>query len=57
MKQIKVKKGSNKYKLKGEDGTVLGEITIGYAPENRTGCIEITKLGKEMALLSIGRRG
>ena len=54
MRQIKVKKGSNKYRLKGEDGTVLGEITVNYTQENRTGCIEITKLGKEMALLSIG---
>jgi len=54
MRQIKVKKGSNKYRLKGEDGTVLGEITIAYTTESRAGCIEITKLGKDMTQLSIG---
>lgn len=48
-----MKKGSSRYKLKGDDGTYIGEITIEYSPENNTCGLFLTKLGKTITSLSI----
>lgn len=53
MRQINVKPGTSKYKLKGDDGTYIGEITIEYVPENNICGLFLTKLGVNMTSLSI----
>ena len=53
MRQINVKPGTSKYKLKGDDGTYIGEITIEYVTENNICGIFLTKLGVNMTSLSI----
>ena len=57
MRIIKVKSGTSKYTLRGDDGTVIGELAINYARRDRTCGINLVKLGddmKEMAIRVVG---
>ena len=45
MRQISVKEGSSKYRLKGEDGTLIGELVINYTPQTKTCLIDVAKRG------------
>ncbi|MBA7490040.1 hypothetical protein ES702_00574 [subsurface metagenome] len=53
MRQINVKKGSSRYKLKGDDGVYIGELTITYDKDEHTCGLFLTKLGVTMTNLSI----
>jgi len=53
MRQITVKNGSSRYKLKGDDGVYIGELTITYDKEENTCGLFLTKLGVSMTSLSI----
>jgi len=52
MRTIKVKPNSSKYKLEGDDGTYLGELTITW--EDGICRIDISKKGAALLELGIG---
>ena len=52
MRTIKVKFDSSKYKLEGDDGTYLGELTIIW--EGDICRIDISRKGAALSELSIG---
>jgi len=53
MRTIKVKPGSSKYKLKGEDGALIGELVIAYNTLGKTCSIDIAKKGVSIKELAI----
>lgn len=56
MRLIKVKDGTDKHKLRGFDGVVIGELTITYDAHEKTCLIDITKKGAVMTRVEIGRQ-
>ena len=53
MRLIKVKPGTSMYKLKGDDGVVIGEVKITYTPGDHTCSIAVAKTGPTITSLSI----
>lgn len=55
MRQIKVRSGSNKFKLvePGKNGLKIGELMITYNQDMRTCIIRINSLGPAVSELSI----
>ena len=54
MRQISVKEGSSKYKLKGDDGTLIGELIINYNSQTKACLIDVAKRGATIESLTIG---
>lgn len=53
MRLIKVKTGTEKYGLKGDDGLYIGELEIEYRPNFKTCSISISKKGAEVTELTV----
>ena len=53
MRTLKVKPGTSKYRLKGDDGVLIGDVTITYIPENHACSITIAKLGPTITSISM----
>jgi len=53
MRILNVKPGTSKYRLKGDDGVLIGDFKITYTPEDRTCTITVVKLGSTMASIDI----
>lgn len=53
MRTVKVKPGTSKYRLKGDDGVLIGDIKITYTPEDRTCTITVAKLGPTITAIDI----
>ena len=56
MRQIDVKPGKSKYRLRSDKGVFIGELVIAFDPARKTCAIEIEKIASDMESLSIDRR-